>query len=74
MDWPDITQWGPNVVIVALFLGYLIRRDVAHAKQQRLWFEEAKDISDRCHSNHLEVGKALKELTTVIIRANGKGP
>ncbi len=57
----QLVPLGPQVIIVALFLGYLIRRD-----------KEITKISERCHETQEAGHTAIKELTISIRAMNGK--
>ena len=70
--WVQLSTLATEVIIVAFFLFYLMRRDREQTAMAKTWAAEAQLISGRCHDTQEAGHKALRELTTVIMTLNGK--
>ncbi len=69
-----VTTLTAEVIIVVCFLHYMGKRDRMQAAAAKAWALEAQAISNRCHDNQAEATKVLRELTTAVLRSNGKNP
>ncbi len=79
--WIPIATVAAEVLIVSFFLHYMVKRDRAQQAAGVAWAAEAKAISDRCHETQdaataavREIAVQMRELSTHIMRLNGKVP